>query len=255
MWNNWDTAAYSGMIAETVSVPGHDGKMVRAYYSRPLGAESCPGIVLIPHIPGWDEFNRETARRYTEHGYSVICPDIYQDFGHGRPADISAKMMSEGGARDDNVMADTKGCLDFLKAQPNANGKVGVTGMCSGGRHAYLAACTIEGFDACVDCWGGGVVAPPEAATPARPVAPIEYTEQLQIPLLGIFGNDDRNPSKADVDVLEERLKACGKEYTFLRYNEAGHGIWYYDRPMYRQEQAMDSWNKALAFFDRHLKE
>ena len=149
MWNNWDTAAYSGMIAETVSVPGHDGKMVRAYYSRPLGAESCPGIVLIPHIPGWDEFNRETARRYTEHGYSVICPDIYQDFGHGRPADISAKMMSEGGARDDNVMADTKGCLDFLKAQPNANGKVGVTGMCSGGRHAYLAACTIEGFDAC----------------------------------------------------------------------------------------------------------
>ena len=34
----------------------------------------------------------------------------------------------------------------------------------------------------------------------------------------------------------------------------AGHGIWYYDKPMYRQEAAMDSFNKTLAFFDRHLK-
>ena len=84
--------------------------------------------------------------------------------------------------------------------------------MCSGGRHAFLAACTVEGFDAAVDCWGGGVVAKPEDLNPARPVAPIDYTEQLNIPLLGIFGNDDFSPTPADVDKLEARLKAAGKD-------------------------------------------
>ena len=126
--------------------------------------------------------------------------------------------------------------------------------MCSGGRHAFLAACTVDGFDAAVDCWGGGVSMTPEQLSPARPVAPIDYTERLSIPLLGIFGNEDRSPTREDVDVLEARLKAAGKTYEFHRYDGAGHGIWYYDRPMYRQEAAMDSWNKTLDFFDRYLK-
>ena len=254
MWNDFQTDAYSGMIAETISVKGHDDKQIHCYWSRPLGAGPHPGIVLIPHMPGWDEWCRETSRRFTEHGYSVLCPDIYQDFGFGTPVEVSGKMREAGGVHDDSVMADAKGCLDFLRSQPQSNGKTGVIGMCSGGRHAFLTACTVEGFDAAVDCWGGGVVMQPSDLSPARPVAPIDYTEKLSIPLLGIFGNEDRSPTAADVNVLEERLKAAGKDYEFHRYDGAGHGFWYYDKGMYRQEQAMDSWNKTLAFFDKHLK-
>ena len=152
-------------------------------------------------------------------------------------------------------MGDTDGSLNFLRSQPNANGKVGVIGMCSGGRHTFLAACTLEGIDAAVDCWGGGVIASSEEATPVKPVAPIEYAEGLSCPLLGISGNEDKHPAPEEVNELEETLKKLGKDYTFYRYDGAGHGIWYYDKPMYRQEQAMDSWNKALQFLDEHLKQ
>ncbi len=48
--------------------------------------------------------------------------------------------------------------MEFLRAQPYANGKVGVIGFCSGGRHAYLAACSLSAIDAVVDCWGGNVI-------------------------------------------------------------------------------------------------
>ena len=93
-----------------------------------------------------------------------------------------------------------------------------------------------------------------EKLTPARPVAPIDYAEGLQCPLLGIFGNEDWNPTREDVDVLEARLKELGKEYEFHRYDGASHGIWYYHRPMYRWDAAMDSFDKTLEFLDRHLK-
>ena len=53
---------------------------------------------------------------------------------------------------------------------PYVNGKVGVIGYCSGGRQAYLAACTLRGIDAAIDCSGGGVVAKPEELTKAMPV-------------------------------------------------------------------------------------
>ena len=52
---------------------------------------------------------------------------------------------------------------------------------------------------------------------------------------------------------LEAELKKHGKSYEFHRYDGAGHGFWYYHRPNYRQEQAMDSWEKLFAFFGKHL--
>ncbi len=173
------------MIAETISIPGHGGRYIHAFYSRPIGEGKFPGLLLIPHMPGWDEYCRETARRFSEHGYSVLCPNIYEDFGDGTPGEVTMRMRETGMVHDSSVMEDCSCALSFLHNQVNANDKVGVIGMCSGGRHTFLAACTLNGVDAAVDCWGGGVVANPEDANPARPVAPIEYAGNLNCPLIG----------------------------------------------------------------------
>ncbi len=254
MWNSIRTDAYEGMLAETITVAGHDGDNINAYFSRPLGKGPYPGIILIPHMPGWDEFYRETARRFTHHGYMALCPDIYSRFGHGTPDEVSAKAREAGGVPDDSVMGDCEGALKQLKSLPYSNGKVGVIGTCSGGRHAFLAACKVNGIDAAVDCWGGGVVMPKEKLTPAKPVAPIDYTRQLSCPLLGVFGNDDESPPPHEVDLHEAALKQHGKEYEFYRYDGAGHGFWYYHTERYRPRQAMDAWEKVFRFFEEHLR-
>ena len=254
MWNSFNTGDYSGMIAETISLKGHNNDTIRAYYSRPLTRDPYGSILLIPHMPGWDEWCRETARRFTEHNYAVIVPDIYCRFGTGTPVEVSHKMREAGGVPDACVMGDSQACIDFLRDQPLSNGKVGVIGMCSGGRHTFLAACLCDGVDAAVDCWGGGVIMSEEELTEARPVSPIEYIDRLECPLLGIFGNDDRHPDQNEVNRLEEELKKRGKNYEFHRYDGAGHGFWYYDKGMYRQEQAMDSFNITLRFFEENLK-
>ena len=253
MLNQLKTNEYEGMIAETVVI-NKDDNNIRAYYSRPLGEGPFPGIILIPHMPGWDEWCRETARRFTQHGYMAVCPDIFRKFGDGTPEEVSGMARAGGGVPDADVMQDCSGIVDYMNAQTYSNGKVGVIGMCSGGRHAYLAACTVDGIDAAVDCWGGGVVAAQDTLSPARPVAPIDYTEQLSCPLLGIFGNNDQSPTAEQVNIHEEELKKYGKDYTFHRYDDAGHGFWYYNREAYRPVQAMDSWNKVLEFFAKHLK-
>ena len=92
-----------------------------------------------------------------------------------------------------------------------------------------------------------------EELTPNMPVAPIEYTQNLSCPLLGIFGNEDQSPTPAQVDQHESELKQFGKTYEFHRYDGAGHGFFYYDRAMYRQEQAVDAWKKVFSFFENHL--
>ena len=249
----YTTDLYEGMLAETATVRGNKGDAINAYFARPLGKGPFPGIVLIHHAPGWDELYKEFTRKFAYHGYLAICPDLYFRFGHGAPDEVATKVRAAGGVPDDDVVGDAQGAIDLLKSLPVSNGRVGVIGSCSGGRHAYLVACRAKGVDAVVDLWGGGVVAPKEELTPKRPVAPVEYTKDLPCPLLGLFGEEDKSPTPAQVAQHEQELKKHGKEYEFHMYPKAGHGFFYYDRGAYRQEQAVDGWQKVFAFFEKRL--
>jgi carboxymethylenebutenolidase len=251
-WNTFQTDGPVGITAEITTYSGGGDDEIHAYVARPTTPGPHPGAVVIHHMPGWDEFYQEFSERLARHGCIAIAPDLYCRFGHGAPDDVAAKARAEGGVHDDSVVADCEAALAWLTKQPGWNGKAGVIGSCSGGRHALLVASRVRGFDAIADLWGGGVV-PSDQVNPARPVAPLEYTEQLETPLLGIFGNDDKNPTPEDVDIHEAELKKHGKKYEFHRYDGAGHGFFYYHAGAYRQEQAMDAWGKVFAFFERHL--
>jgi carboxymethylenebutenolidase len=166
---------------------------------------------------------------------------------------VAAKVRAGGGIADDQAVGDLEGAMRWLRSLPYSSGKVGIFGTCSGGRHAYLAACRVKGFDAVVDCWGGGVVMPVEELTSKRPVAPLAYTSDLSCPLLGLFGEQDQSPTPEQVDRHEQELKKFARTYIFHRYANAGHGFFYHHRPAYRQEQAVDGWSKVYAFLEKYL--
>ena len=249
----YQTDMYEGMLAETITIQGANGDTINAYFARPMGAGPYPAMVVIHHLPGWDEWYREATRKFAHHGYLALSPNLYSREGHGTPEDVAAKVRAAGGVPDDHVVGDVEGALRYLRSLPSCTGKVGVFGTCSGGRHTVLAASRIKGFDAAIDCWGGRVVMTEQDLTPKQPVAPIDYTRDLSCPLLGLFGDDDQAPSPEQVTQHEQELKKHGKTYEFHRYPNAGHGFFYYDRPAYRQEQAVDGWNKVFAFLEKHL--
>lgn len=245
---------YRAMTAETLMFKGHGGDMGEAYYARPAAPGRYPGVVLIHHRPGWDEWITEAVRKLALHGFATIAPHLYFREGAGSPDDLAAKSHDKGGVSDDQVVGDVAGAMAFLRDRPESNGKAGIIGFCSGGRHSYLAACKLSNVQAAVNCWGGNVVIDdPKLLTPQRPVAPIDMTADLACPVLGLFGNDDQNPKREHVDRLEAALKVAGKNYSFHRYDGAGHAFFNAARVTYRPEQAADGWAKVMAHFNTHL--
>jgi len=246
--------SYDGLTAETVKFRGHNGDEGEAYYARPTRAGQFPGMVVVHHLPGWDEWITEVVRKFAHHGFAAISPHLYFRNGPGSPDDVGARVRAAGGVADAQVVGDVKGAIAYLRAQGNSNGKVGVIGFCSGGRHAYLCACRLPEIDAIVDCWGGNVVVDDKKLlNDKRPVAPIDLTEQLRAPLLGIFGNDDENPNRDQVNRTEALLEKLGKNYEFHRYDGAGHAFFNTTRVAYRPEQAADGWTKTFAFLRKTL--
>ena len=245
--------SYEGMMAEIVRMHGHQGDQIDAYFARPLGPGPFPGVVVIHHLPGWDEGTKEITRKFAHHGYAAIMPDLHFREGKGGPEANSDSVKEAGGMPDDRSMGDVRGAMAYLRTLPYHNDKIGVIGYCSGGRQVYLAACTISGIDAAVDCYGGGVTVPAEELTERQPVAPIDLTETLGCPLLGLFGKEDKRPSPADVAKTEEVLKRFNKTYEFHSFENAGHGFFSVDRPSYRQEAAVEGWKKVFDFLGRYL--
>jgi carboxymethylenebutenolidase len=245
---------FDAMLAETIALAGHGGDPIEGYLARPLGPGPYGGVVVIHHMPGYDEPTKEITRRFAAHGYLAICPNLhYREAPGASPDDASATVRAAGGVPDERLVGDVAGAAAYLRGLTSANGKVAVIGYCSGGRQAFLAACSLP-LDAAVDCYGAFVVGtPPEsfplAVTPLLPIA-----DRLSCPLLGLFGEDDKYPTPEQTAELEAALTKHGKTFEFHTYPDAGHAFFSVDRPAYRPHAAVDGWQRIFTWFDRYLK-
>ena len=241
------------MTAGTVTITGDGGDEIEAYLARPLDGGTGGGVVVIHHLPGYDEATKEIVRRFAAHGYAALCPNLYSREAPGaEPDDAAAFVRQQGGVPDARLVGDVDGAALYLKGLEGANGKVGVIGYCSGGRQTFLAACSLD-LDAAVDCYGAFVVNHPPEGFPVKMEPLLGKAPNLSCPLLGLFGEDDKNPSPEETAALSEELTRLGKPHEFHTYPGAGHGFFASDRPSYRPEAAQDGWQKIFTFFGEHL--
>ena len=198
------------IIAESIRINGHGGDEVEGYCARPLDpGRQVGGVVVIHHMPGYDDGTKEIARRLAYHGDNAIIPNLYWRQAPGAsPDDAAATTRAQGGVRDEQLVDDVAGAAAYLKGLPNSNGKVGTL---------------------------------------------VHRTPDLNCPLLGLFGAEDKYPSPENVAELEEALKAAGKTYEFHSYPGAGHSFFSVNRPAYNVEAANDGWDRIFAFYAKYL--
>ena len=125
-------------------------------------------MVVIHHLPGYDEATKEITRKFAAHGYLSLCPNLYtREAPSASPDDASATVRALGGLPDDRFVGDVRGAVNHLKSLESSNGRVATIGYCSGGRQSFLAACSLP-LDAAVDCYGAFVVGTPPAGMPLK---------------------------------------------------------------------------------------
>lgn len=246
-------AMHDAMQAGTVMLTGADGDDIEAYTAEPMADTPTGGVLVIHHMPGFDEATKEITRRFAAWGYAAICPNLHYREAPGADSDdAAAANRAAGGVPDDRFLGDASASLEYLRGRPASNGTVGCIGFCSGGRQSVLTACQLP-VDAAVDCYGAFVVEspPPERAGLMTPIA--DRLEGISCPMLGLFGNEDSHPSPADVATLGQRLTDLGVDHEFHSYDDAGHAFFAVDRPSYRQHAAVDGWQQIHDFYSRHL--
>ena len=220
------------MLAETVTIRGYEGDVIPAYFARPLGAGPYPGVVVIHHMPGWDEWSKEVTRTFARQGYTALCPHLHHRDAPGASSDDAAKAAREaGGAPDARVVGDVAAAVAVLRALPEQQRQSRrdrpllrrsprVAGRVPGRhrrRHRLLRRRCRHARRPAQRSDAG------RADRPHRPT--------MRCPLLGLFGKEDQHPSPEQVVQQAEALRNAGKEFEFHSYDDAGHAFFCTTRP------------------------
>ena len=107
---------YDAMLAETVTIRGDGGDEIEAYLARPMRQGPLGGVVVIHHMPGYDEPTKEIARTFAVHGYNALMPNLYhRDAPGASPDDAAAAARAQGGVPDARLIGDVAGAAAHLR--------------------------------------------------------------------------------------------------------------------------------------------
>jgi carboxymethylenebutenolidase len=224
-----------------------DNSTMRMHLSVAEGPGPFPGIVVIQHQWGVDEFMQSIAARLAQAGYVAAAPDLYHRDGPECTDDVIARRSR---LSDRRVINDVNATVKFLRSQPAVDAsRFGIIGFCMGGRVAWLMAAASSDFKAAVVFYGGNTFRAWGRDIPS----PFERTSEIHCALQGHFGADDKNPSPDDMRKLDLELTKFDKKHEFYSYPDAAHAFMDPTRESYRRHADEAAWPRTLGFLTTHL--
>jgi len=215
------------------------GGSIKALLSKPADAKNrLGGVVVIHENRGLNPYIEDVGRRLALAGFISIAPDALTPLG-GYPGDDDKgrEMQSK---RDKNEMLENfVDAFEYLKKQPDCNGKVGAVGFCFGGGIVNLMAVRLPDLAAAVPFYG------------AQP--PADQVPQIKAPLLIHYAGLDTRVNEG-WPAYEAALKENKKEYVAYIYPDVNHGFHNDTTPRYDKAAAELAWKRTIDFFDVKLK-
>jgi carboxymethylenebutenolidase len=227
-----------------------DGQDVPVYRAQPKGKTGVPVILVISEIFGVHEYIKDVVRRFAKQGYMAIAPDLFVRQGDATKAPSTAELMKNIVSKtpDAQVMSDLDRVVTWAKQRGGDTEKLGITGFCWGGRITWLYAAHNLNVKAGV-AWYGRLVG---EATATSPKHPIDFAQNLKVPVLGLYGAKDTGIPVESVQRMQAALDKGNSRSTIHVYPESGHAFHADYRPMYNAADAQDGWNRALAWFAKY---
>ena len=137
---------------------------------------------------------RDVTERVAREGYVALAPDFFHRTGPGveygyDDAGFAGGMKLLGGLRADEMIADAKAAIGWLRARTDVRGdRIGAMGFCIGGHMTYLTACETD-VRAAASFYGGGIAA---SAGPGGAPSTLGRTGKIRGKLSCFFGAEGR---------------------------------------------------------------
>lgn len=216
------------MSGQRIEIAASGGGEFDAYLALP-GKSPAPGIVMLHEIFGVTDWIKETANLFAENGFCVAAPDMFWRLEPNFVGDHDDPAQTEKGRRykqeidHGKAMDDIAAVIARLKSMPDCNGKVGVTGFCTGGTLTFLAAARLD-IDAAAAYYGTQIH------------EFLDEGKNINCPTIFHMGDRDDRVPEGLPDMV--RAAVAGVPDVALHLYEAGHAFANTHRPDYYSQPA-----------------
>lgn len=215
------------------------GGSIKGLLSKPKDLKTkVPGVIVVHENRGLNPYIEDVGRRTAKDGFISLAPDALTPLG-GYPGNDDDGRELQKQRNQQEMLEDFIAAYHYLKNHDNCNGSVGVVGFCFGGWISNMMAVLLPDLGAAVPYYGRQ----PEAEDAAK----------IKTPLLLQYGELDTRVN-AGWPAFEAILKENNIDYQAYIYPEVNHGFHNNTTPRYDKEAAELSWERTIAFFNKHLK-
>lgn len=229
------------IVVEKITVPSPNGNgSIAGQFVKPAKISGkLPAVLVVHENRGLNPYIEDVARRLATANFLAFSPDGLTSVG-GYPGNDEAGGKLFATVDRQKMTTDFEAAARYLKALPQCNGKVGVVGFCFGGGVSNALAVRMgSDLNAAAPYYGGQ--------------APAADVPKIKAPLLLHYAGLDQRVN-AGWPAYEEALKANKVEYTMHMYDNTNHGFHNDTTPRYDEAAAKLSWERTLAFFNKHLR-
>ena len=243
------TTDTTGLTAGEVQITTGNGD-IPAYRAMPAGGKALATILVVQEIFGVHEHIKDVCRRFAKAGYLAIAPEMYYRQGDVSKLKDNKEIFSVVVSKvpDAQVMSDLDAALAWAAKNGGDGKRIGITGFCWGGRITWLYTAHNKNVKAGV-AWYGRLVGDASDMTPKHP---LDLVDQINAPVLGLYGGADAGIPNDTVDKMNAALKEKGKPSMIHLYPDTPHAFHADYRTSYRKAQADDGWKRATEWFKKH---
>ncbi len=245
------TTDSDGIAGEDIKVAVNGGQMP-GYIAAPDRAGKFPAVLVVPEVFGMHRYQQDICRRLAKIGYVGVTFDPFFRSGDlSKISDIKEVIGKANSLADEVMLADVDALVNLVSKHAKVNSaKLGITGMCRGGRSVWMAVAHNKKFKAGVSWYG-----PLNPVPPAITKTPHDVVANLNAPVLGLYAGADAGIPVNQVARLQEVLAKGNKNAkasTFILYPNVPHAFHADYRPSYRKPEADAAWKEMLAWFKQY---
>lgn len=229
-----------GVTAERLAYAEVDDELVYGHFAFPSDMiEPLPAVIMIHEWWGLNDNIRAMAERLAAEGYIVLAVDLFGGESATSP-EAARQLMLRAVENRASVTANIEQAYAFVTDTAGAP-RVASLGWCFGGGWALNTALLFPtDLDAAV-IYYGQVTEDEDKLSP------------LEVPILGLFGSEDRGIKVESVRRFEAALERLGKDHEIHVYEGAGHAFANPSGNNFNAGYAADAWTRTLGFLGTHL--
>ena len=228
------------VTAERLAYAEVDDEIVYGHFAFPSDMiEPLPAVIMIHEWWGLNDNIRAMAERLAAEGYIVLAVDLFGGEAATDP-EAARQLMLRAVENRDSVTSNIEQAFTFVSKTAGAP-RIASLGWCFGGGWSLNTAMLFpEDLDAAVIYYG-------QVTDDEARLSPLE------VPILGLFGSEDRGIKLESVQRFEGALERLNKDYEIHVYEGAGHAFANPSGRNFNAEYAEDAWNRTLEFLRDHL--